>query len=194
MRTTLEAISAIVLAGKGAEARELIDKAASGAKFAYDDVRAQTDYTTEARSKRIADLYEGRREALDRELQALASRVGGNDRDDVAWTFGTAGLPGDPASLVISMRDAQDRVAQMDSRDELLSLVQRATRNGDEVLARAVAQRAMELRYDTVLHEFCETRPALDAAVERIWKAQRREFNTFEWSVRLSALKPSEVR
>lgn len=192
---TLEAIKAIVRAGKASEAREIIEKAASGAKVAYDHIRSQTDYTPEALRRKMKEAYQGRRAYVDSELEALASRIGYDDRADVALAFGTAGLAGDPASLAISMRDAQDRAAKEESSDGLLELVRRATRNGDEVLARAAAQRAMELRYDKPLHEFCETRSeAVDSAVDRIWNVQRRDINTIEWTVRLSALKPPEVR
>ena len=191
---TLDAITAIVRAGKGQEARELIERAGRAAKASYDRIKSDTDYTPDARRRRMEEVYQGRRQALDQELTSLASRVGYDDRADVARAFGIAGLAGDPASLAISMRDAQDRAAKEESSDGLVDLVRRATRNGDEVLARAAAQRAMELRYDKPLHEFCETRPALDSIVEDIWNAQRRGVNRLQWTVQLSALKPPTIR
>jgi len=191
---TLDAITAIVRAGKGQEARELIERAGRAAKASYDRIKSDTDYTPDARRRRMEEVYQGRRQALDQELTSLASRVGYDDRADVARAFGIAGLAGDPASLAISMRDAQDRAAKEESSDGLVDLVRRATRNGDEVLARAAAQRAMELRYDKPLHEFVETRPALDSIVEDIWNAQRRGVNRLQWTVRLSALKPPTIR
>lgn len=191
---TLDAITAIVRAGKGQEARGLIERAGRAAKASYDRIKSDTDYTPEARRRRMAEVYQGRRQALDQELTSLAARVGYDDRADVARAFGIAGLAGDPASLAISMRDAQDRAAKEESSDGLVDLVRRATRNGDEVLARAAAQRAMELRYDKPLHEFVETRPALDSIVEDIWNAQRRGVNRLQWTVQLSALKPPTIR
>ncbi|WP_171467685.1 hypothetical protein [Cellulosimicrobium sp. 72-3] len=191
---TLDAITAIVRAGKGQEARELIERAGRAAKASYDRIKSDTDYTPDARRRRMEEVYQGRRQALDQELTSLASRVGYDDRADVARAFGIAGLAGDPASLAISMRDAQDRAAKEESSDGLVDLVRRATRNGDEVLARAAAQRAMELRYDKPLHEFVETRPALDSIVEDIWNAQRRGVNRLQWTVQLSALKPPTIR
>ena len=191
---TLDAITAIVRAGKGQEARELIERAGRAAKASYDRIKSDTDYTPDARRRRMEEVYQGRRQALDQELTSLASRVGHDDRADIARAFGIAGLAGDPASLAISMRDAQDRAAKEESSDGLVDLVRRATRNGDEVLARAAAQRAMELRYDKPLHEFVETRPALDSIVEDIWNAQRRGVNRLQWTVQLSALKPPTIR
>lgn len=191
---TLDAITAIVRAGKGQEVRELIERAGRATKASYDRVKNDTDYTPDARRRRMEEVYQGARQALDQELTSLASRVGYDDRADVARAFGIAGLAGDPASLAISMRDAQDRAAKEESSDGLVDLVRRATRNGDEVLARAAAQRAMELRYDKPLHEFCETRPALDSIVEDIWQAQRRGVNRLQWTVQLSSLKPPTIR
>ncbi|MFH6687312.1 hypothetical protein QVL82_00535 [Cellulosimicrobium funkei] len=191
---TLDAITAIVRAGKGQEARELIERAGRAAKASYDRIKSDTDYTPDARRRRMEEVHQGCRQALDQELTSLASRVGYDDRADVARAFGIAGLAGDPASLAISMRDAQDRAGKEESSDGLLDLVRRATRNGDEVLARAAAQRAMELRYDKPLHEFCETRPALGSIVENIWNAQRRGVNRLQWTLQLSALKPPRIR
>ncbi|MFE5293004.1 hypothetical protein ACFQ8T_12555 [Isoptericola sp. NPDC056618] len=193
MATTLEAIKSLVQAGRGSEVREVLDSAARAAKGDYDHIRSQTEYTEEARREMAARAYDTRRKGVDEKLGTMAGQAGYSDRDDVARAFGTAGLPGDAASLAISMRDARDRVGQINKRDELLDLVRRSTRNGDEVLARAAAGRAMELEYSDVLRAFLDTRPALDPVVERIWKAQKADFNSFDWTLQLSALKPPRL-
>jgi hypothetical protein len=53
--------------------------------------------------------------------------------------FGSASSLGADA---ISARDADDRAAQLQTRDEALALLTRADSNGDQVLARAIALRA----------------------------------------------------
>jgi hypothetical protein len=87
--------------------------------------------------------------------------------------FGVGGIPGDAGSLAISSRDAADRVASA-SAEELRDLLDRATRSRDEVLARAVVQRAIEEGDPKVVNDFTARRPELLDPTERLWDRARR--------------------
>jgi len=131
------------------------------------------------------------RDNLTAEVEALARSADADDRRDASIVFGTAGLPGDAASLAISARDAGDRVEQAKNPDELLTLLDRATHTGDEVLARAVVRRAVEEGLPNIVNEFTQTRPALLEATERLWaRSQREASSTFFFPLYLAALRP----
>ena len=188
-----DAIKALLRAGQGQEVRDLLDRKARVAESRFAGVRADGSRTDDY--KRWALAVESSRllRELNQELESMASRVVSKDRDDAEAVFGVRGIAGDPASLMVSRRDAGDRVAGVNARSELRDLLQRATRSGDEVLARAVAERATELRYDDVMHQFLATRPALDAAGERLWNSQHVDHASMELTVGMMAFKPEEL-
>lgn len=82
--------------------------------------------------------------------------------------FGTGSLVSDSSSI-ISRRDAGDRLAKVDQQSEASALLERANRTGDEPLARAVAERAFEMRWVDVTNQFLETRPHLDESMNELW-------------------------
>lgn len=131
---------------------------------------------------------------VEAELVEMASRVVRVDRDDAERVFGTKGLDGDAASLAISRRDAGDRVAAAGGPSELRELLRRATRSGDEVLARAVAERAVEDQDAGTMHAFIADRTQLDAASERLWNARRAGNDSMMLSMQLLNLVPEELQ
>ncbi|TKV61343.1 hypothetical protein FDO65_07020 [Nakamurella flava] len=90
---------------------------------------------------------------------------------DAQNVTGIGGLTGDPNMLQMSMRQATDKVADVNDSAELTKMLRRATQQGDEIMARAIAGRALALRYTRPLHQFVKDRPELDAAVERLWES-----------------------
>jgi hypothetical protein len=86
--------------------------------------------------------------------------------------FGITGLQGDVAGLSISRRDAEDRVRGIEHEDEALTLMEKATNSGDEVLARVIAQHAYEHRWTPTVNAYLETRPHKDAAFNELWNLQ----------------------
>ncbi|PTU56967.1 hypothetical protein DBB34_06550 [Sphaerisporangium cinnabarinum] len=192
---TNQAIEKIVAAGGADELRTTLDKHATSATREYEDIRSQEDYTEDARRRLLSEAYDRRKASLDNDLAQLASSAGEVDRSAVGRAFGTTGLPGDPASLTISLRDAQDRVAKIRDEDELETLLGRATRSGDEVLARAVAARAAEIGKTYGVEEFVRVRPDLKLDVDRAMLAVGRQSSAgkLEWRVRLGKIRPSEL-
>jgi hypothetical protein len=168
-----EAIQALLRAGKQRELDEVLEKRGQRAQAVFESIRSDGTRTAEHTRWALAVASAQHLSSLTEELTRMASRVVNTDRDDAERVFGVRGLTGDPASLVISRRDAGDRVAAITERDELRALLARATRSGDEVLARAVAERAVEMQDDTTMNQFIKDRPDLDTASSRLWDAER---------------------
>lgn len=78
--------------------------------------------------------------------------------------------PGDAASIAISARDAGDRVDQLATPQDALALLERANGTGDEVLARAIGQRAHSMGepWDPVLAAYIADRPKQGRAVNQL--------------------------
>ena len=174
-----DAIKVLLRAGKRSDLIDAIARKAESAARGYAEIREDASRTDDYKRWALAVAASQANRALNDELEKMASRVVVHDRDDAGRVFGTVGISGDPASLVISRRDAGDRVAEISKTGELRDLLARATRSGDEVLARAVAERALEMGDAKTLEKFAEDRPNLDAAVERLWKAERADDDTF---------------
>ncbi len=98
--------------------------------------------------------------------------------------FGLGGYGPDSATHAISARDAHDRAGRLTRPQEAASLLHRAEHNGDQVLARAIAQHAVdqsrgamtreiERAWDEVLGAFVEARPHLQNVVEELAQIER---------------------
>lgn len=188
-----DAIKALNRAGRAKDVAKMIDEAVDQATRAFKEVRSDATRTDEYKRWHLAVASSRANRALNEKLERAAKDVVSTDRDDAEKVFGVRGLSGDAASLVISRRDAGDRVAEITNPQELRDLLTRATRTGDEVLARAIAERAMEIADTATLHQFVADRPQLDTPLERLWKAERASQDTWGATVRLGGLKPDEL-
>lgn len=191
--STRDAYKALVAAGKRADAHKVIADKTRSVQNQYNEIRQDRSRTEDYKKHLFANSYLAARRSIDEELNRLASRVIQIDRDDASNVFGTAGLPGDPASLSISLRDASDRVAGIQEGKDLRELLARATRSGDEVLARACVQRAMEMQSAETVNAFTADRPGLEAATERLWNSQQAEHDSFSLTMELIAMQPGEL-
>jgi hypothetical protein len=187
-----EAINVLIRAGRAKEAEELIDRTAKSAQARYREIDADGSRTADYKREEKARIYEGIRSRLKDELNGLAKSAKEAEQRDIARAFGTVGISGDAATLIISRRDAADRVAAVENSEELRKLLARATRTGDEVLARAVAEKALENEDSKTLYAFLEDRPHLDAEVQRLWDAaHRRRGGGMGPTMALMALRPN---
>jgi len=187
-------MEALIGAGKQDELVKVIDDHTARAVRAYDEIRHDPTRTDDYKRQQLAASYLRHRDRLDAKLVDMASGVVRTDRADAKTVFGTAGLDGDPASLAISRRDAADRVASIQSVDELRTLLARATRSGDEVLARAVAERALENQDADTMNAFLADRPQLEAPAERLWRStQAVDRDSIMISFRMTGLMPQEL-
>lgn len=168
-----EAMNVLSIEGRGEEARQIVDAAAQAAQRRYRTVLDDDSRTDEYKREELRSLYDSELEALTARLTELAAATQRRIDADFQNAFGIAGLPGDPASLAISRRDATDRVAAVERSSDLQALIRDST-PGDEVLARAAGAKALRQRDADSVNVFLETRPELDAAVTRLWEAERR--------------------
>lgn len=188
-----EALKILVKGGKGRDAMAVIEKWADRSAAEYEEIRADATRTDDYKRWVLAARCTQINRAITDELADMARGVVLNDRNDAKSVFGVADLPGDAGSLVVSRRDAGDRVSSIPKAGELRTMLERATRSGDEVLARAVAERALELRDADTLNRFTEDRPRLEGAVERLWKAEQAEKDGgLQFTVALMGTRPKE--
>jgi hypothetical protein len=157
-------------------------------------LQADTDLTPEARDRRLAQEWKTTRGALDRLQAKETARLTSRVRDLEVRLFGPTHSE---VTDAISMRDAQDRASQLLTPAEAAELLSRAEQNGDQVLARAVAQRvaaqsrqalgARAGEWDDVLGTFVDARPAVMPLVEELAQIERLTTRTVLGPFSLSA-------
>jgi hypothetical protein len=194
-RTANYHLSALMRAGRSAEAEQILSEASTAAERSYRAIRSDGSRTDEWKRSQLAAAFEEIRERVDRRLEAAARGVVDDERADFIKVFGVEGLPGDVASLAIARRDADDRVAQLETDAERFAFLAKVTRRGDEVLARAIAEFAYDTLNGKLLNEFLEPRPDLHEAGVRLWERALKgeQGGTFAGSMALAGLRPTEL-
>lgn len=177
-----------------AKTRNTIDLIRNRYAERVEEIRGDRTRTDEYKRATLAREYltaKGRIDALsakDKTSQA------GRRRTLEAQVFGISGLIGDSGSLAISRRDAGDRAAQLTDERSALDLLARAERSGDEPLARAIAERAVEAGWADVANTFLETRPLLDKALTEIWNYESPSLATeMRDAMEIALAKPHEI-
>lgn len=192
MTSALDHIKTLAATGRSSEALPILDKYSKSARQRFEAIREDTTVSEEHRRRLLAVASKGVRDSLTDELGKIAGGAVKVDRDDAARVFGVVGLKGDEATLAMSRRDAADRVREMDGR-ELADALRSATRTGDEVMARAIAEKAFEDGNGKLLEQFINDRPELEESAVRLWNTREAERNTMPWSLRLADLTPYEL-
>ena len=178
--------------GRSDEADPLLNDAErSGYDHIVNDASRSQDWKTTQTAKRYIAVMA----VLANKLTAAANLAGTQDADDASRVFGVKGLSGDPASLAISRRDANDRVAEITDNVQRADLLASAARSGDEVLAHAVAESAIKSGDTDTTNAFSAAFPALSDAVERLWTAEHRKMTGVDITVawRVAALRPAPL-
>ncbi|MFZ4235714.1 hypothetical protein ACOZGD_11080 [Streptomyces murinus] len=102
--------------------------------------------------RQLGELKDAETRSVQRQRQQLERKL-----------FGSNGISLDPQAAV-SRRDAADRAARVESADEALRMMQRADRDGDTTLAKAIASRAADYSGDPVwarvVHAYVADRPS----------------------------------
>jgi hypothetical protein len=161
----------------------------------FDGVRRDTSRTPEWHKHRLAGLWLDMQAEVKQAREQATADGQAHIRSLTRKAFGVDGISGDAGSLAISMRDAADRVAQVENRDELVLLLHSATHSGDEVLARAVARQAFERGDSDLLDTYASIRPEAEASLGKL-----REMTTDTLQSRVhesmlaSAAKPGELQ
>ena len=144
-------------------------------------IRDRKELSAEAKRSAIARVHLGQKAQLAALQEKANQDIAAGRRAATAAAFGIDDLAGDATSRLtaaVSYRDAQDRVAKLKSPAEALQKLQWAEGSGDELLARAVAQRAYEQRrtdpsWQEALDSYLSTRPKAQQAVSDLLAADR---------------------
>lgn len=147
-------------------------------------IREARDLSDEGRRRQLAAAYASTRKQLDslrkQEQERVAKRAG-----ELEWqVFGPVRTASGTASDAISVRDAQDRAARISKPAEARELLRRAEQNNDEVLARAIAQTALDRgrqaaikqevdAWDETLGAFYDARPHLSGVLQEQSELER---------------------
>jgi hypothetical protein len=165
---------------------------------AIQTIRENGDLTPEGKTKQLASAYlraEQKMNGVRDSWDESTTRTVATGTKDV---FGAVNTEGADA---ISVRDAADRARQIQDADEASQLLSWAERNGDQVLARAIAQRAYDetkspfgAGWGEVLGTYTEPRPDVAHAIQEIDAARRDDVETgFRSAITFSLHKPSEL-
>lgn len=141
-------------------------------------VRSRTELTPGAQRALIARNYLAAKSQMSDLQQSAGTGVVAARAKAGREAFGVQGISGDPASVSISFRDAQDRADSLTDPNDAARLLARAEQSGDEPLARAIAARAFEM-YDSsfgggstawasVVDDFTAARPRAATAVQTL--------------------------
>ncbi len=151
------------------DAKTKITRIQDELKWHVDSVRNDPSLTAEYKQRHIARHYLDAKRA-----HAEVVEQDTHDRDarrrmleqDVLGT-GVSGL--DSGAAIVSRRDAGDRAAALQDEREALALLRRADRSGDEPLARAIAERALDEQWAEVGNAFIANRPTIAPRYEELW-------------------------
>lgn len=141
-------------------------------------IRNDADLSPEGRMRAFARVYLKTEDEMAALRESRAEVKTKTKTDLVREIFGAAGTSGADA---ISARDADDRAAHLDTSREALTLLERAEANGDQVLARSIAQRAYSegaglfgiSDWSDVLDAYTAKRPNIAAKLLELEQSQR---------------------
>ncbi|WP_030323174.1 hypothetical protein [Streptomyces flavochromogenes] len=125
-------------------------------------INGKRDLTPHAKRVMLARAYVEARDAL-AELREQETKAVVRERQKLERKlFGTTGFNPDP-QLIIAKRDADDRAAKYESPADARRALQRAERDGDTILAKAIASRAADWGGDphwgALVQEYVAERP-----------------------------------
>ncbi|MDX2560502.1 hypothetical protein PV371_12700 [Streptomyces sp. TX20-6-3] len=125
-------------------------------------INGKRDLTPHAKRVLLARAYVEARDALD-VLKEQETKAVVRERQKLERKlFGTTGFNPDP-QLIIAKRDADDRAAKYETPADARRALQRAERDGDTILAKAIASRAADWGADphwgALVQEYVAERP-----------------------------------
>lgn len=141
----------------------------AGLRQQIDYIRNDRKLTPEGKRQQVAAVYLQAKRQLEF-LKADEANKRSNQITDLRRTlFGAAGTS--DAQTAISYRDAQERVGALGIEDEdrAAKLLDQAILSGDDVLVKAVIQRALDVQWVNVANKYIETHPYYGAKLEELW-------------------------
>lgn len=152
------------------------DRIREDAARRFDQIRNRGELNATATAILLARDYLSFKAEMDKLAQTTGQDNSATVRRLNQAAFGIDDIAGnavDRAAASVSYRDAQDRVAKLEQSNEAAALLDRAENSNDELLARAIAQRAFEQRaldpsWDDLLGRYVATRPKAQSAVNAL--------------------------
>lgn len=134
-------------------------------------IRDDATRTAEWKQRELATYYLRAKQAHSKVVadDAVVQRDAQRRLEQKLFGPGVVTPLGDLGAAIISRRDAGDRVAVVENESAAMELLRRAERSGDEPLARAVAERALDEKWVEVGNAFISTRPDLAPSYEELW-------------------------
>jgi hypothetical protein len=128
-------------------------------------IRSNRNLTPEGQRKQIAANYlQYKRQITALEAEDKASRASKAD----SLRRSLFGLSGSDANATISYRDAQDRVAAIDSEEKALELLDRADLGNDEILTKAIVGRAAEAGWGNLVNTYTAKHPYYGSKLQEL--------------------------
>ncbi|MFI5671312.1 hypothetical protein [Streptomyces sp. NPDC051704] len=144
------------------EIRESLDRK-------VEHIRGQKNLTARAKQTMVARAFIEARAALDALKEQEVARIERQRTELDRKLFGTNGFSPDP-NTVIARRDANDRAAKLDTPRDAEHAMRRAEREGDRIMAKAIAARAADYSGDPswaqLLNQYVEGKPEETATLQ----------------------------
>ncbi|MCX4541454.1 hypothetical protein [Streptomyces sp. NBC_01565] len=132
-------------------------------------IRGQKNLTARAKQTMIARAYIEARDALEQLKADEVAQIQRQRQQLDRKLFGTNGFSPDP-NAVIARRDANDRAAKLETPAEAEHALHRAEREGDRIMAKAIAAKAADFSGDPVwaqiLHQYVADKPEEAATLQ----------------------------
>ncbi|WP_327282287.1 hypothetical protein OG723_12295 [Streptomyces sp. NBC_01278] len=132
-------------------------------------IRGQNNLTSRAKQTMVARAFIEARDALDQLREQDVARIERQREQLDRKLFGTNGFSPDP-NTVIARRDANDRAAKLESPAEAAHAMRRAEREGDRIMAKAIAAKAADYSGDPswaqLLNQYVEGKPEETATLQ----------------------------
>lgn len=174
------------------------EKVQADLRWQLEHIRNNGKLTAEGKRQQIAAVYLQAKRQLDG-LKADEATKRTTQINDLRRTlFGSAGTA--DAQTAISYRDAQERVGNLGVDDEHKAekLLDQAMLSGDDVLVKAVIQRALDVQWANVANKYIDKHPYYGTKLEQLWhlgSASSEEINntTFTNALTFEISKPGEL-
>ncbi|KKB98556.1 hypothetical protein [Mycolicibacter arupensis] len=126
----------------------------------HDEVEADPNLTTSGKRERLEPLHE----QVTEQISALCARekaaVKGMKEKLERRVFGLSPTASSDPAKVVSFRDAQARVREIEDNDDAAEIYESAKRSGDQILATAVLERALVRGWTSIRDDFLERNTA----------------------------------
>ncbi|MFI1449074.1 hypothetical protein [Streptomyces virginiae] len=134
-------------------------------------IRGLKNPTARAKQTMIARAYLEARAGLDALKEQEVARIGRERQQLDRKLFGTNGFSPDP-NAVIARRDANDRAAKLETPREAAHALHQAEREGDRIMAKAIAARAADYSGDPnwaqILNTYVADKPEEAATLQAL--------------------------